>query len=157
MLIVILIIIILALGFWGVVVLSENWVRKRLAAIPKESKQALESAKRASGACMEMCQAVSVTQSLVNGNIGNYSAKSNAEDGPGEEELMLKTKAHTLEALEKCLALSIEGINLTTNARYVLLRGLYRAAKAACRNCQPTASLEVCPAHKILEKVELET
>lgn len=157
MLIVILIIIISALGIWWIVVLSENWERKRLAALPKESKQALENAKRASRACLEMCQAALVTQSMANTSIGNSSEESNDEDGPTEEELMLKTKTDTLKALEKCMDLSIEGINLTTNGRYVLLRGLYRAAKAVCKNCKPMASLEVCPAREMLEKIQLET
>jgi len=138
-------------------VLSESWDQKRIAALPKECKQALENSKKASGDCLEMCQAALVTQSLANASIGNSSAGSIDENGPAEKELMLKTKTNTLEALKKCMDLSIEGINLTTNARYVILRGLYRAAKTTCENCHPTANLKACPTREILEKIQLET
>ncbi|MCJ7762727.1 hypothetical protein MUP38_04640 [Candidatus Bathyarchaeota archaeon] len=154
--IIIAIVVIFLLLVW-LAVLLEGWDQKRIASLPKECKQALASAKKASGACLEMCQAALVTQSLVNGSVGNSSVESNDEDGPGEEELMLKTKTDTLEALEECVDLSVEGIELTTNARYVLLRGLYRAAKTTCENCRPTAGLKACPAREMLEKIQLET
>lgn len=131
---------------------------ERLAVLPEEVPAALANARKATAACLAMSDAAAIVESLdsvVSPGAAPQELKDG--DGPSESELLCKTKAVSLEALTQCRHLSIEAVRLTGDARYVALRGFFRAAETACLNCQHQPGLNVCPATNLLKKIFLET
>lgn len=130
--------------------------RERLAKLPQEIRTALEKAQKATSDCLEMCSAAAFIEDLKLHLKAHFpSSRLNSTNGPSERILLLKTKAKSLKALKKCRCLSIEGLNLTSNARYLIMCSIFQSAELACRNCEHQAGLDACPALSFLDKMEL--
>ena len=127
-----------------------RWESQRRAQLPREIATALAGACKAAESCLAMCEAVAIVKTLQTGS------RRTVGSGPTEAELLAKRKAASGKVLKKCRRLSVEAVTLTVDARYVLLRGLFQCAEAACGNCHPMPGQKICPALEFLKKISLE-
>ena len=135
--------------------------RSRLTKIPLELKAAVAEARKATGACLAMCGAVALTETLA--PMEHEDTRSWIEklfdiypDGPSELELLIMRQQATLKALARCRRLSVEGVKISLDARYVVLRAVAWAAERSCRCCRPKPGQKTCPAMQFLEKLIVE-
>lgn len=128
----------------------------RLAALPDEISRALAEARKATNACFAMCEALAITKALrVKDQVTASSRQLNDWNGPTDTALLSRTRTASVRALKHCRKLSVEGVEITVDASYVLLRGYLQMAEAACLNCKPVAGQKVCPALEFIEKISL--
>jgi hypothetical protein len=133
---------------------AERYRRERLKKIDKEASVALNAAQRATHSCIAMCEAVSLAAKL-RSDCGLSEELKKCQRGPNEETLIWKARETALKRLTIGHQLSAEGVLLTTDPRYQVLRGYFHAAEAACRVCKPRAGRDGCPAYRYMQKIEL--
>ena len=126
--------------------LQPGWERQRMAEIPREIASAFASACKACESCLAMCDVTAVTETLQAGSHRTIGS------GPTEAELLAKRKAASGKALTKCRRLSVEAVNLTVDARYVLLRGLFQCAGDIVRRLPAGAGTTGLPGARFSER-----
>jgi len=138
-------------------VIVPRWESQRRAQLPREIATALAGACKAAESCLAMCEAVAIVKTLpIDNRQTCWLENLIPRNGPNDVELLANRKADSGKALKRCRSLSVEALNLTIDARYALLRGLFQSAEAACRNCHPMPGQKICPALEFLKKISLE-
>ena len=128
--------------------------KKRLAELPGEIPTALAKARASTEACVEMKRAAILAERAFSA-AGLGARKWRFSDGPTEKELLGKTKAASVKALDELKRLSIEGIRLKPSSEYSKLRTAAILSCIACEACSQSLEQQACPAAMILEKIEL--
>jgi hypothetical protein len=126
--------------------------RRQRAKLSREIARAFDEAEEAARECLGMCRAVGAVEQLSDSDRTILSAEPGVWDGPCDSDLLLEKRAASRKTLRRCRRVAANGLRITREARFVLMRAVLLAAEAACRECQPGSGQEQCPALKYLEK-----
>ena len=105
--------------------------------------------------CLAMCDAAALAHRVSQAGSGLEQVEP-MRSGPSVRKLMDQHQCIALEALEGCLALSVDGLEFLKDARYVVLRSYFRTARNLCENCRPMAGQKDCPALEVIGKMTID-
>ncbi len=126
--------------------------RSQRAKLSRDIARSLGDAEEAARDCLGMCSAVGTVDRLAESDRTVLSVVPGVWDGPRDSDLLLEKRAASKKALGRCRRVAVDGLKVTRESCFVVLRAVLLSAEAACRECHPDSGQEECPALRYLEQ-----